>query len=479
MLPPPPGYPSENPGTASPPVRRFRFNALFLIFANGLENLVLLLLNLTLVRIYGTSLHGHFVYYISLIVLAQLFLDFGLNAATTQKIAANPRNAIAQAKASFTLVGMCSLPVPVIAIYASVRPDLPIPALLGWFALWYAASTVRAMSVAILNGLQRMDLTLLVSVISATAMGTICIIAATVRMEFWNLLLLANGLVFLTAFPILALVLFSLRSAERSALSVKSKSETFRLGLWLWIPGLGTVFTTQMLILLVHHYLTERETSLFSILFSWSAVGFVFLFPLSHAFFSWSAAKSSISSKLLSASNQDYFRIIGITAFGIALFLWTAAEFLLSLYGTELLPYRVLFGLLIASQFLEFPRFFSIPFLGGRGGETYSTRIETMHILASILAVALALYLTKNLIALGLCLAVVNFIINLVRLTVIRTVAHYNFFPEYFLMVGGGILAYAGFLSGLEKYLLPTFGLFMLIWMGFRYRRNANYHEVQ
>ncbi len=415
----------------------------FLVFSNGITNLVLLALGLILIRKFGADVHGRFVFFLSLIAVFRLLFDLGINTAIIRIIG---RDETRKPKILGALMVLSVIPYLPILITIIFWPNWIVgenTQSFRYFSALLAVSVIQNFATSFFNGMLKMNLSM-TTVLGFESIKISALIHLLAKHPPFSEFLVWWIFGQLAAASIVVFLI--LRQMGRMGWAIpdfQSLSIVLRLALPFWIPGIAIIVFPQILIILVNIRLSDAMTSYFAILYSWSAISVIVLHPISNVFFSWISNGNTTAAGMPSESLQAYFRVIGLVSLAFALTLWGAGSFILELYGEGFHKYAPVFGLLVLAHALEFPRFFSLPLLWGNAKGNVSFWIETARVLTGVLAVSAVMRLTEDLLGIAVCIAILSLLFSLYRLYDIRKRFGWNLFTPFLQIATGGLVGLA------------------------------------
>jgi O-antigen/teichoic acid export membrane protein len=440
-------------------------SSLWLIFANGFGNLVLLLFNLTLVRIYGFTVHGKFVYYLTLIALFRLIIDAGLGSMLTKEISNKLRPLKTVLIQAISWTALLNLPI---AALIATNPEFLAGrdgAAFSIFTLWFVAMVVENISASIFNGLQSMHLSFFSALIMEGTKLSLIAYLWFLKPSIEDFIIIANLSLFMASLGVVILIAYSLHKLPNLNQDLVSKAKVtqpnslveisfLKSALVLWFSTSGALLLPQIMTLLINFGLTSRDVSFYTAMVSWSLIGAVVLAPAANAMFAWSAGHSSELHPTLNASHvsiqSSYYRWIGIISLGCSVLLLGAGSFILQIYGEEMQSLSPAFSLLVLAQLADYPRFFTIPFLSGGGHARASMNIEVTRFILILITSASAIFFGYGLMGIAWSIFVVQLSLGVLRIVHLRRFFPAPLFPAFFRNLSAAIIAY-----GLESLSLP------------------------
>jgi len=346
------------------------------------------------------------------------------------------------------------------------------------FILWYLSLAVYTLAVPVFNGMGRMGFSLLVTLFYEVIKLGILGYAIWAAVRFESFVSLVNlGMAF-SGIAAALLLLFIARPGPFHLYPTMEMTQALRHGIILWLPRMSIVIYPQIMTILVNIGLSNKATSWFNTISSWSMAGFVLLSPVANAFFAWVAEKENISEDD-NKGFANYFRILGGISFGIACLLFLVAPTLLQIYGSEFVALLWPFYILVAAGALEYPRFLTMPLFGARHEAKIALYLEVGRIVLIAFCTVIILNGGGTLFAVVWAILAIQFLTNIGRLAFLKS--HYRlslFWPYGRLVVAVVTCLVVLFLSPGFILSLAIFSLLFIGLSGFRFSDLSNFMPI-
>ena len=448
--------------------------SLWLVLASGMANLGLLLFNLAMIRVYGFGVHGRIVFYLSVISILRLVMDAGIGSMMTKEIGnkIRPIKSVLKSGIGWTLL----FSFPVIALIA-FDPGLfvgPDRAEFGFFSLWFFAMSVENIAASVFNGLQAMHLTFFSCLMIEGTKFSLVGYLWFVRPDIHQFILVANLGIFIAALFITILLVSSVWNIPSVLEKRPPDPSAFLLSaVVLWVPTAAAAIFPQAMTILIKFGLSESQVSYYTAIASWSLIGAVILNPAANALFAWTTRNNQLSTSShfegQVGTMTQYFRWTGIISMGCSLSLLAASEFILKLYGGEVLNLWRVFVILVLAQFADYPRFFTVPYLSGGNHPLATVGIEIGRFILSLVASEGAILAGFGLIGIAWAILGVQFLCGVARIFHIRKWFSPPLFPLFLRnLTAVGIAVWATFARIPNSIEIPLLVILFMVFSGVR-----------